>query len=171
MALLERVSTLLRANLNDLIDKAEDPEKLLKQLILDMENQMMQVKTQVAIALADEHLLGKKRTEHETSEARMEAQGGTGRAQGRRRSGAGSAGAFAERAAHGGGVYAADRRSEDRGRDAEAGAAQSGAEAAGDAQPLRADDCGASAGAGGGAGAEGARSHREEGRRLAALRG
>ena len=69
MALLERVSTLLRANLNDLIDKAEDPEKLLKQLMLDMENQLMQVKTQVAIALADEHLLEKKQKEHETSEA------------------------------------------------------------------------------------------------------
>lgn len=69
MALLERVSTLLRANLNDLIDKAEDPEKLLKQLVLDMENQLMQVKTQVAIALADEHLLEKKRKEHEESEA------------------------------------------------------------------------------------------------------
>ncbi len=69
MALLERVGTLLRANLNDLIDKAEDPEKLLKQLVLDMENQLMQVKTQVAIALADEHLLEKKRREHETSEA------------------------------------------------------------------------------------------------------
>lgn len=69
MALLERVSTLLRANLNDLIDKAEDPEKLLKQLVLDMENQLMQVKTQVAIALADEHLLEKKRKEHEASEA------------------------------------------------------------------------------------------------------
>ena len=50
MALLERVSTLLRANLNDLIDKAEDPQKLLRQLVLDMENQLMQVKTQVAIA-------------------------------------------------------------------------------------------------------------------------
>lgn len=69
MALLERVGTLLRANLNDLIDKAEDPEKLLKQLVLDMENQLMQVKTQVAIALADEHLLEKKRREHEASEA------------------------------------------------------------------------------------------------------
>lgn len=69
MALLERVGTLLRANLNDLIDKAEDPEKLLKQLVLDMENQLMQVKTQVAIALADEHLLEKKRREHETAEA------------------------------------------------------------------------------------------------------
>ncbi|HEY6445299.1 MAG TPA: PspA/IM30 family protein [Acidobacteriaceae bacterium] len=68
MALLERVSTLLRANLNDLIDKAEDPEKMLKQLVLDMENQLMQVKTQVAIAIADEHLLQKKRGEHESSE-------------------------------------------------------------------------------------------------------
>jgi phage shock protein A len=69
MSLLERVGTLLRANLNDLIDKAEDPEKLLKQLVLDMENQLMQVKTQVAIALADEHLLDKKRKEHEDAEA------------------------------------------------------------------------------------------------------
>ena len=69
MALLERVGTLLRANLNDLIDKAEDPEKLMKQLVLDMENQLMQVKTQVAIAIADEHLLEKKRKEHEASEA------------------------------------------------------------------------------------------------------
>ncbi|WP_263351454.1 PspA/IM30 family protein [Acidicapsa acidisoli] len=65
MALLERVSTLLRANLNDLIEKAEDPERLLKQLVLDMENQLMQVKTQVAIAIADQHLLERKRSEHE----------------------------------------------------------------------------------------------------------
>lgn len=63
MALLERVGTLLRANLNDLVEKAEDPEKLLKQIVLDMENQLLQVKTQVAIAIADEHLLGKKRAE------------------------------------------------------------------------------------------------------------
>lgn len=69
MALLERVGTLLRANLNDLIDKAEDPEKLMKQLVLDMENQLMQVKTQVAIAIADEHLLEKKRRDHEVAEA------------------------------------------------------------------------------------------------------
>jgi phage shock protein A len=45
MALLERVSTLLRANLNDLVEKAEDPERMLKQIVLDMENQIMQVKT------------------------------------------------------------------------------------------------------------------------------
>lgn len=69
MSLLDRVSTLLRANLNDLIDKAEDPERMLKQVVLDMENQLMQVKTQVAIAIADEHLLEKKRKEHEQQNA------------------------------------------------------------------------------------------------------
>jgi phage shock protein A len=67
MSLLDRVSTLLRANLNDLVEKAEDPEKLLKQIVLDMENQLMQLKTQVAIALADEHLLEKKRKEQESN--------------------------------------------------------------------------------------------------------
>jgi phage shock protein A len=65
MALLERVSTLIRANLNDLIDKAEEPEKMIKQVILDMQNQLLQVKTQVAIAIADQHLLMKKQKENE----------------------------------------------------------------------------------------------------------
>ncbi len=65
MALLERVATLVRANLNDLIDKAEDPEKMIKQVILDMQNQLLQVKTQVAIAIADQHLLEKKQKENE----------------------------------------------------------------------------------------------------------
>ncbi len=60
MALLERVSTLIRANLNDLIDKAEEPEVMIKQVILDMENQLLQVKTQVAISIADQHVLDKK---------------------------------------------------------------------------------------------------------------
>src|SRR5512143_3673648 len=69
MALLERVSTLVRANLNDLIDRAEDPEKMIKQVILDMQNQLLQVKTQVAIAIADQHLLEKKRKENEDATA------------------------------------------------------------------------------------------------------
>jgi len=64
MALLDRVATLVRANLNDLLDRAENPEKMLKQVILDMENQFMQVKTQVAVALADRHLLEKKKREN-----------------------------------------------------------------------------------------------------------
>lgn len=64
MALLDRVTTLIRANVNDLVDKAEEPEKLLKQLLLDMQNQFLQVKTQVAIAIADQHLLEKKQQEN-----------------------------------------------------------------------------------------------------------
>jgi phage shock protein A len=69
MALLERVATLVRANLNDIIDKAEEPEKMIKQVILDMQNQLLQVKTQVAIAIADQHLLEKKQKENQEKEA------------------------------------------------------------------------------------------------------
>ena len=69
MALLERVSTLIRANHNDLIDRAENPEKMIKQVILDMQNQYIQVKTQVAIALADQHLLEKKKQENQEKHA------------------------------------------------------------------------------------------------------
>src|SRR5438132_10718227 len=69
MGLMERVSALVRANLNDLIDHAEDPEKMLKQVILDVENQLIQVKTQVAIAIADEHLLVKKQKENAAKHA------------------------------------------------------------------------------------------------------
>jgi len=69
MALLDRVSTLIRANLNDLIDRAEEPEKMIKQVILDMENQLIQVKTQMAVALADRHVLEKRRKEMEAKAA------------------------------------------------------------------------------------------------------
>jgi phage shock protein A len=83
MSLLDRVSTLLRANLNDLVEKAEDPERMLKQIVLDMENQLLQVKTQVAIAIADQHLLEKKRSEHEeqVAEWRRKAELGVSKGQ------------------------------------------------------------------------------------------
>ena len=69
MTVLERVATLVRANLNDLIDKAENPSKMIKQVILDMENQLLQVKTQVAISIADQHMLEKKEKEHDEKAA------------------------------------------------------------------------------------------------------
>ena len=68
MALLERVATLIRTDLNELVDRAEEPEKIIEQVILDMQNQFMQVKTQVAIALADLHLLEKKQQENRLRE-------------------------------------------------------------------------------------------------------
>ena len=65
MALLERVATLIRANINELIERAEDPDKMIKQVALDMRNQLLQLKTQVAIAIADEHMLRRKKKNHE----------------------------------------------------------------------------------------------------------
>ena len=40
MSIFERVSDLVRANINDLIDRAENPEKMVKQIIIDMEEQL-----------------------------------------------------------------------------------------------------------------------------------
>lgn len=69
MNLLERVITLLRLHLNTVVDKADDPEKILRQLHLDMRNQLMQVKTQVATAIAEAHKLQKH-----TQERKIEAE-------------------------------------------------------------------------------------------------
>src|SRR2546428_11892477 len=76
MGLLERVSTLIRANINDMVDRAEDPEKMIKQVILDMENQYLQVKTQVAVSIADQHMLEKKWRGKEESRQGRVRQGG-----------------------------------------------------------------------------------------------
>lgn len=65
MNLLERVLTLLRANLNTMAEKSEDPEKLLRQLQLDMRNQLVQVKTQVATVIAEVMKLQKHNTERQ----------------------------------------------------------------------------------------------------------
>jgi phage shock protein A len=57
MTIIERISTLVRANIIDLIDQAEDPETVVKQLLLDMHSQAIQARTQVAAAIADQNLL------------------------------------------------------------------------------------------------------------------
>lgn len=69
MNLLERVLTLLRANLNTVVEKADDPEKVLQQLQLDMRNQLVQVKTQVATAIAESHRLQKRSKERQAEAA------------------------------------------------------------------------------------------------------
>lgn len=57
MGIFNRLSTMLRSNLNDLIARAEDPEKMLNQLILDMREQLTKAKQEVAVAIADERKL------------------------------------------------------------------------------------------------------------------
>jgi len=68
MNLIQRAMTLIRANLNDLLERAEDPEKMIKQLIVDLNNQLIQVKTTVAQSLADQYLM-EKRLEQARNEA------------------------------------------------------------------------------------------------------
>src|SRR5256885_1915667 len=68
MNLLERVLTLLRTNLNTVVEKSDDPEKILRQLQLDMRNQLVQVKTQVATAIAEGRRL-QQRSEERSTEA------------------------------------------------------------------------------------------------------
>jgi phage shock protein A len=57
MGIFDRFSTLLRSNINDLISRAENPEKMLNQLITDMRSQLAKAKQEVAGAIADEKKL------------------------------------------------------------------------------------------------------------------
>ena len=57
MGLFDRFSQLLKSNINDLISKAEDPEKMLTQILDDLRGQLVKAKQQVAVAIADEKRL------------------------------------------------------------------------------------------------------------------
>jgi phage shock protein A len=68
MGLFSRLGTLIRSNINELINKAEDPEKMLNQVLVDMKQQLVEAKKQVAVAIADEKRL-KKQVEQEEAKA------------------------------------------------------------------------------------------------------
>jgi phage shock protein A len=70
MNLLERVLTLLRVNLNSMVEKADDPEKVIRQLQIDMRNQLMQVKTQIATAISESRKL-RSRVKEKKAEAEV----------------------------------------------------------------------------------------------------
>ena len=57
MGIFDRIATLFKSNINDLISKAENPEKMLDQIVVDMRNQLAKAKQQVASAIADEKRL------------------------------------------------------------------------------------------------------------------
>lgn len=61
MGIFSRMKTLIKANVNDLASKAENPELVLKQLILDMEDQLRQAKIEVRDSITDKKRLKKKR--------------------------------------------------------------------------------------------------------------
>ena len=60
MGIFSRLGTLIKSNINDLITKAEDPEKMLTQVLLEMQQQLVEAKKSVAVAIADEKKLQKQ---------------------------------------------------------------------------------------------------------------
>jgi len=76
MGLFDRISRVVRANLNDVVSKAEDPEKILEQSIIDMQEDLVQLRQAVAQAIATQ-----KRTEQQYQKANTEANNWQSRAQ------------------------------------------------------------------------------------------
>ena len=76
MGLFDRLSRVVRANLNDMVSKAEDPEKVLEQAIIDMQEDLVQLRQAVARAIA-----AQKRTEQQYNKNQAEANNWQKRAQ------------------------------------------------------------------------------------------
>lgn len=70
MGIFERLTTVIKSNINDMIDKAEDPEKMLKQLMIDMERDLIEVRKEVALAIQTE-----KRLHQQYSQNAKQAEG------------------------------------------------------------------------------------------------
>ena len=60
MSVFGRLSDLLKANINDLIDRAEDPEKMVKQVILDMQEELNKATQNYGKAKASERMAEKR---------------------------------------------------------------------------------------------------------------
>ena len=76
MGLFDRVSRVVRANLNDVVSKAEDPEKILEQTVIDMQEDLVQLRQAVASAIASQ-----KRSQQQYNQAQTEANNWQQRAQ------------------------------------------------------------------------------------------
>ncbi len=76
MGLFDRISRVVRANLNDIVSKAEDPEKVLEQSIIDMQEDLVQLRQAVASSIANQ-----KRTQKQYEQANNEANTWQSRAQ------------------------------------------------------------------------------------------
>ncbi|AFZ06958.1 PspA/IM30 family protein [Microcoleus sp. Pol14C2] len=68
MGLFDRISRVVKANLNDLVNKAEDPEKILEQSVTDMQEDLVQLRQAVASAIATQ-----KRTQTQYNQAESQS--------------------------------------------------------------------------------------------------
>ena len=60
MGIFSRLSDILKANINDMLDKAEDPEKLVKQIIVDMQKELTKSTQALGKAVASERMVEKQ---------------------------------------------------------------------------------------------------------------
>jgi phage shock protein A len=72
MGIFARLAVLIKSNLNDLISRSEDPEKMLNQVVIDMANQLIEAKKQVAVSIADEKRLAKQAEQEAANAAEWE---------------------------------------------------------------------------------------------------
>jgi len=72
MGIFKRLVDVLKANINDMISKAEDPEKMLNQILMDMNEKLVEVKQEVAKALADEKRLQRQMEEEKKASKQWE---------------------------------------------------------------------------------------------------
>ncbi|MDR0623955.1 MAG: PspA/IM30 family protein [Treponema sp.] len=72
MGIFSRIKTLVSANVNDVISKAEKPEKMLNQLIIEMNDQLIESKKAVAMAIADEKKLEREKDNQEAQSKEWE---------------------------------------------------------------------------------------------------
>ncbi|NLT10436.1 MAG: PspA/IM30 family protein, partial [Ruminococcus sp.] len=82
MGIFRRLSDLLKANVNDLIDRAEDPEKMVKQIIIDMQQELTKATQNYGKAKASERLAEKKYLEAQKISASWESKAKAALAQG-----------------------------------------------------------------------------------------
>ncbi|MBD1856070.1 MULTISPECIES: PspA/IM30 family protein [Leptolyngbya] len=76
MGLFDRISRVVRSNVNDMVSKAEDPEKILEQAVIDMQEDLIQLRQAVAQAIASQ-----KRTQQQYNQAQTESNNWQQRAQ------------------------------------------------------------------------------------------
>ena len=72
MSVWQRIKLVVSSNINSIISKAEDPEKILEQLIIEMRNQFTEAKRQVASAIADEKRLERQYLDEQARGAEWE---------------------------------------------------------------------------------------------------
>lgn len=73
MAIFQRLGDLIKSNVNDLIDRAEDPEKMVKQIIIDMEKQVNSATQALGQAMGSEKQALKQLEQAKKSSAEWEA--------------------------------------------------------------------------------------------------